>query len=97
MSTLGLVLVIGVGGLRGGADVRGVLFGLGAAAFYAAVILLNKFIRSVAGIQRTLLQFLAAIVILIPLRRRDRRRIAEDARRARLGLPAHRGASSTRA
>ena len=60
------MLVIGVGGLRGGADVRGVLFGLGAAAFYAAVILLNKFIRSVAGIQRTLLQFLAAIVILIP-------------------------------
>ena len=66
MSTLGLVLVIGVGGLRGVADVRGVLFGLGAAAFYAAVILLNKFIRSVAGIQRTFLQFLAAIVILIP-------------------------------
>ena len=66
MSTLGLVLVIGVGGFRGGADARGVLFGLGAAAFYAAVILLNKFIRSVAGIQRTFLQFLAAIVILIP-------------------------------
>ena len=66
MSTLGLVLVIGVGGFRGGADVRGVIFGLGAAAFYAAVILLNKFIRSVAGIQRTFLQFLAAIVILIP-------------------------------
>lgn len=66
MSTLGLVLVIGVGGFRGVADVRGVLFGLGAAAFYAAVILLNKFIRSVAGIQRTFLQFLAAIVILIP-------------------------------
>ena len=66
MSTLGLVLVIGVGGLRGVADVRGVIFGLGAAAFYAAVILLNKFIRSVAGIQRTFLQFLAAIVILIP-------------------------------
>ena len=58
--------IIGVGGLRGVADVRGVLFGLGAAAFYAAVILLNKFIRSVAGIQRTFLQFLAAIVILIP-------------------------------
>ena len=66
MSTLGLVLVIGVGGLRGVADGRGVVFGLGAAAFYAAVILLNKFIRSVAGIQRTFLQFLAAIVILIP-------------------------------
>ena len=66
MSTLGLVLVIGVGGLRGGTDALGVLFGLGAAAFYATVILLNKFIHSVAGIQRTFLQFLSAIVILLP-------------------------------
>lgn len=66
MSTLGLVLVIGVGGLRGGTDAIGVLFGLGAAAFYATVILLNKFIHSVAGIQRTFLQFLSAIVILLP-------------------------------
>ena len=67
MSTLGLVLVIGVGSLRGnGTDGIGILFGLGAAVFYAVVILLNKFIRSVEGIQRTFLQFLAAIVILIP-------------------------------
>lgn len=65
-STLGLALVVGVGGLRGGSDARGVLFGLGAACFYAAVILLNKFIRSVAGIQRTFLQFLAAIAVLVP-------------------------------
>lgn len=65
-STLGLALVVGVGGLRGGSDAKGVLFGLGAACFYAAVILLNKFIRSVAGIQRTFLQFLAAIAVLVP-------------------------------
>ncbi len=66
-ATLGLVLVIGVDGLQGGGtDVLGVLFGLGAAAFYAAVIVLNKLIRSVAGLERTLLQFLAAILILIP-------------------------------
>ena len=66
MSTLGLVLITGIGDTRGSDDLKGILFGLGAAAFYAAVILLNKFIRSVAGIQRTFLQFLAAIVILIP-------------------------------
>ena len=66
LSTLGLVLVIGVGGLRGGADVRGVLFGLGAAVFYATVILLNKSIHQVEGIHRTFLQFLSAIVVLIP-------------------------------
>lgn len=67
LSTLGLALVIGITDMgSGGNDAIGVLFGLGAAVFYAAVILLNKFIKGVAGIHRTFLQFLAAIVILIP-------------------------------
>ena len=66
MSTIGLVLIIGITDLGGSSDALGILFGLGAAAFYATVILLNKFIKSVAGIQRTFLQFLSAIVILIP-------------------------------
>lgn len=67
MSTAGLVLVINVGGLTpGGRDFVGVLFGLGAACFYATVILLNKFIRGVAGLQRTFLQFIAAILVLTP-------------------------------
>lgn len=67
MSTLGIVLITGVGDLSGGSDhLTGILFGLGAAVFYAGVILLNKFIKGVAGIQRTFLQFLAAMVILIP-------------------------------
>ena len=67
MSTAGLVLIIGTDSLgKGGTDVVGVLFGLGAAVFYASVILLNKFIRHVARIHRTLLQFFAAIIILVP-------------------------------
>lgn len=67
MSTAGLVLITGLGkGGQGGRDLIGILFGLGAAAFYAAVILLNKFIRQVNGIHRTFLQFLAAIAVLIP-------------------------------
>lgn len=67
MSTLGLVLIVGVGELgQGSSDLTGILFGLGAAAFYATVILLNKFIKGVAGIPRTLLQFVAAIMILVP-------------------------------
>ena len=66
MSTLGLVLITGVGGLGGGRDWIGILFGLGAAVFYATVILLNKFIRNVQGIHRTFLQFLAAIAVLLP-------------------------------
>lgn len=67
MSTVGLALVIGITNLgRGGNDLLGIAFGLGAAVFYAAVILVNKFIKGVAGIHRTFLQFLAAIVILVP-------------------------------
>ena len=66
MSTLGLVMITGTGDMTGGQDLVGILFGLGAAAFYATVILLNKFIKNVEGIHRTFLQFLAAIVVLIP-------------------------------
>ncbi|MCM1136028.1 MAG: DMT family transporter [Clostridium sp.] len=67
MSTIGLVLIIGISNLGGqSADLKGILFGLGAAAFYAMVILLNKFIKNVPGIHRTLLQFFSAILILIP-------------------------------
>lgn len=67
MSTLGLVLITGIGDVNDGSrNVIGILFGLGAAAFYAAVILLNKFIKNVEGIHRTFLQFLSAIIVLIP-------------------------------
>ncbi len=67
LSTAGLVLIIGAGETGGsGTDLTGILFGLGAAVFYAAVILLNKRIRQVAGIHRTFLQLVAAAVILLP-------------------------------
>ncbi len=67
MSTIGLALVVGITDLgRGSRDAVGIAFGLGAAVLYAAVILLNKFITGVSGIHRTFLQFLAAILILIP-------------------------------
>ena len=65
-STIGLVLVINAGGPGGGTQLKGVAFGLAAAAMYAAVILLNKRIRSVSGLDRTMLQFIAAIAVLLP-------------------------------
>lgn len=67
MSTVGIVLLTGIGE-TGTADthLKGILFGLGAAAFYASVILLNKFIKNVSGIHRTFLQFVAAVVVLVP-------------------------------
>ncbi len=66
MSTLGLVMITGIGEIGGEKDLIGILFGLGAAVFYASVILMNKFIKNVEGIHRTFLQFLSAIVILSP-------------------------------
>ncbi|MBQ2698697.1 MAG: EamA family transporter [Firmicutes bacterium] len=68
MSTCGLVLITVSGGALGGGsrDSLGILFGLGAASLYATVILLNKFITRVAGLQRTVLQFVAAIIVLTP-------------------------------
>lgn len=66
MATMGLILVIGAVPAEGDTQVLGVLYGLGAAAFYAAVILLNKGIRALPGLERTVWQFLAAIVVLIP-------------------------------
>ncbi len=67
MSTIGLVLIIDLADIgTGSSDITGILFGLGAAVFYATVILLNKFIKNVGGIHRTFLQFIAAIIILLP-------------------------------
>lgn len=66
MSTLGIVLITGTGGSGGSNHLLGILFGLGAAVLYATVILINKFIKTVEGIHRTLLQFLSAIVVLLP-------------------------------
>lgn len=63
MSTLGLVLITGIGKVG---NPLGIIFGLGAAVLYATVILLNKYIKGVDGIQRTFLQFAAAIVVLVP-------------------------------
>jgi len=67
MSTIGIVMITGIGGLKSGSrDIIGILFGLGAAVFYATVILLNKFIKRVEGLHRTFLQFIAAVIILVP-------------------------------
>jgi len=65
MSTIGLVMLTGIG--HGGSnDLTGILLGLGAAVFYASVVIINKLIRNVDGIQRTFLQFVAAAAVIIP-------------------------------
>ena len=65
-ATVGLVLVVNPGALTGNDPMKGVLFGLAAATLYATVVLLNKRISRVGGLDRTLLQFAAAAVVLLP-------------------------------
>ena len=67
MSTLGIILITGIGDASAGKNhLLGIAFGLGAACLYATVVLLNKFIKKVDGLHRTFLQFIAAVVVLIP-------------------------------
>lgn len=67
MSTVGLIFIIGINGTSAGTNnVKGICLSLGAAVFYATVMILNKYIKNVTGIDRTLLQFFAAIIVLIP-------------------------------
>lgn len=51
--------------LSGGA-VRGIALGFGAAALYASVILLNKQLRDIGAIDRTVCQLFVSAVVLLP-------------------------------
>lgn len=67
MSTVGLALITGLGDLtQANNHPLGIAFGLGAAVLYAAVMLMNKFIRDVNALQRTFLQFIGAVFVLLP-------------------------------
>lgn len=67
ISTIGLVLIVGTFEFKkGNANVIGILLGVLAACFYATVILINKKIKAIDGIQRTFLQFLASLIAIVP-------------------------------
>ena len=68
VSVFGMVLVSGVlsAGDAGPGNTRGILLGLGAAVLYAAVILLNKKLRDIEAYDKTIVQLLAAAVVLVP-------------------------------
>lgn len=67
MATVGLIMIIGLSREESGSsNIVGIIFGLSAAILYSVVIILNKFIKKVTGIDRTLIQFIASIIVLIP-------------------------------
>ena len=65
VAILGMIIISGVF-TDSGADLRGVLFGLGAALFYAAVVLMNKFIKGISDYEKTLIQLGSAAIIILP-------------------------------
>jgi len=65
---IGMVPVSGVlqsGGIDA-AQIRGVLCGVGAAALYAGVILMNKCFGNVSAMDRTIVQLTSAAIVLLP-------------------------------
>lgn len=68
ISVIGMVFVSGIvgGGEVYEKNVLGVLFGLGAAALYSTVVVLNKLIKVDDAYTKTLLQLFSAAVVLVP-------------------------------
>ncbi len=63
----GMVLVSGVIGADGAPqDGKGILLGLGAACFYAAVVILNKRLGNVDIYEKTLVQLASAALVVVP-------------------------------
>ena len=64
-ATLGLVLMIGGSSGEYENEILGIIFGLGAACLYAFTLITNKRITSVSGADRTILQFVTALIVLL--------------------------------
>lgn len=65
---LGMVLVSGIleADFSGLAEMKGILFGLGAAVLYASVILMNKKMAGISAYDKTILQLSMASIALLP-------------------------------
>lgn len=63
---LGMVFVSGVLEADGGAGLKGVLLGLGAAVLYASVVLMNKQLGDVPAYDRTIVQLGSSAAVLLP-------------------------------
>lgn len=68
VALMGMVFVSGVTktGITDFAEVRGVICGLGAAAFYATVVILNKKLTDIDAYDKTIMQLLMAVVVILP-------------------------------
>lgn len=67
IAIIGMLLIVGHGiSASGKSDLLGTLFGLVAAAFYAALMLLNKFINNISKLEITIIQLGITAILLLP-------------------------------
>ena len=67
-AVIGMVFVSGVAdnGMPGVSEMKGILFGLGAAVFYACVVILNKKVSGVDPYEKTVIQLISSALALVP-------------------------------
>lgn len=68
VALFGMVLVSGIlnTGFSGLSELTGILLGLGAALFYATVILMNKRIHDIPAADKTMIQLASAAIVVLP-------------------------------
>lgn len=68
VALIGMVFVSGVlkTGFSGGSEYTGMLFGMGAACFYACIVLTNKKIKDISAYDTTIMQLAIAGIVLVP-------------------------------
>lgn len=68
VAIVGMLLVSGIfdGGAAVGGSGKGILFGLGAAMFYASVMLMNQFIKDISAYDKTIVQLGGAALVVLP-------------------------------
>lgn len=68
IALIGMVFVSGIlkTGFSGGSEYTGILFGMGAACFYACIVLTNKKIKNISAYDTTIMQLAIAGVVLVP-------------------------------
>lgn len=67
VAIVGMLFVSGLFGAgEGNTDALGIIFGLGAAALYATVIILNQKIKQVTAYEKSITQLSAAAIVMIP-------------------------------
>lgn len=68
VALMGMVFVSGVlkTGITDRTELKGIFCGLGAAAFYASVVILNKKLSDIDAYDKTIMQLTAAVVVILP-------------------------------